>query len=84
MNIQHKVLQCPELFIHDLSTALHRSLVMQRETNQTQKTVALEPEQLGAWVLDDGCHSISRVQHVEGYGWDGLAPAAWVGCRRCC
>ena len=54
MNIQHKVLQCPELFIHDLSTALHRSLVMQRETNQTQKTVALEPEQLGAWVLHDG------------------------------
>ena len=27
---------------------------MQRETNQTQKVVALETEQLGAWVLHDG------------------------------
>jgi hypothetical protein len=39
---------------------------------------------IGCLVPHDGCHSISRVQHVEGYGWDGLAPAAWVGCRRCC
>lgn len=63
---------------------LHCGLVMQRETNQTQKVVALETEQLGAWVLHDGgfrylyayftCTACRRIW----MGWVGARSMGWL------
>ena len=94
MDIQHKVLQCPELFVVSCTNmwefekldTFHPRLehCLCTAAYQTQKVVALETEQLGAWVLHDGgfrylyayftCTACRRIW----MGWVGARSMGWL------